>query len=260
MRPFLLLATRADDTVADSEFAAFARYGGLGPGELRRVRLEREPMPDLDLDDFSGVLLGGSPFCTSDPEGSKSPVQRRVERELSGVLDRVLAADVPFLRACYGVGTLGVHQGGTVDHTHGEPIGTVPVTLTPAGRADPLFGALPATFDAFVGHKEAIRDAPPAAVVLAGSPGCPVQAFRIGDHQYATQFHPELDVAGIVERVTVYRHEGYFDPAEFDEVVARLRRSRATAATALLRGFVQRYRRDDPPRGRAGARAEARAT
>jgi GMP synthase (glutamine-hydrolysing) len=251
VRPFLLLATRADDTVADSEFAAFSRYGGLGPGELRRIRLEREPLPELDLDGFSGILLGGSPFSTSDPEDAKSDVQRRVERELSALLDRVIADDVPFLGACYGVGTLGVHQGGTVDHTHGEPIGTVPVTLTAAGRADPLFGALPPTFEAYVGHKEAIREAPPNAVVLAGSPGCPVQAFRVGNHQYATQFHPELDVEGIVERVDAYRHEGYFDPAEHDELVARLRRTRAAAAAALLQGFVQRYRRDD----RSGSKA-----
>ncbi|WP_328292559.1 glutamine amidotransferase [Kineococcus sp. NBC_00420] len=245
MRPFLLLATRADDAVAASEYEAFLRYGEFGPGELRRVRLERDPLPELDLAEFSGILLGGSPFCTSDPEETKSPVQRRVERELSGLMDRVIEEDVPFLGACYGVGTLGVHQGGTVDHTHGEPIGTVPVTLTAAGRADPLFGSLPSTFDAFVGHKEAVRDLPPHAVVLASSPTCPVQAFRVGDHQYATQFHPELDVEGILERVAVYRHEGYFDPAEYDEVVAQLRRSEATAATALLRGFVRRYRRDE---------------
>lgn len=243
MKPFLLLATREDDTVADSEHAAVLRYGGLDPEDLVRVRLERDPLPHLDLDDFSGVVVGGSPFCTSDPEEEKSPVQRRVEGELSGLLDRVLARDVPFLGACYGIGTLGVHTGGVVDRTYGEAIGTVPVTLTDAGREDPVLGGLPEVFDAFVGHKEALRVPPPDAVVLAGSPTCPVQAFRIGRHQYATQFHPELDVDGIVERVTVYRDEGYFPPAEYEDVVARLRRSDAAHPPLVLRRFVERYRR-----------------
>ena len=243
VRPFLLLATREDDAVADAEHAAVLRYGGLAPGELVRVRLEREPLPEVDLEDFSGIVLGGSPFCTSDPEDSKSPVQHRVERELSALLDRVVAADAPFLGACYGVGTLGVHRGGVVDRTYGEPIGTVPVSLTDAGRADPLFGALPPVFDAFVGHKEALRVPPPDAVVLATSPACPVQAFRTGSNLYATQFHPELDVEGIVERVTVYRRAGYFPPEEYEQVVARLRASCADEPPLLLRRFVERYRR-----------------
>ncbi|WP_129336267.1 glutamine amidotransferase [Cellulomonas endophytica] len=243
MRPFLLLATRADDAVADAEHAAILRYGGLRPDELLRVRLERAPLPDLDLAGLSGVVVGGSPFCTSDPEEDKPAVQRRVERELAGLLDRVLAEDVPFLGACYGVGTLGVHQGGVVDRTYGEPIGTVPVTLTDAGRADPLFAGLPPVFDAFVGHKEALRTPPPAATVLATSPDCPVQAFRVGEHQYATQFHPELDVDGIVERVTVYRRSGYFPPEEYEDLVARLRLARAEVPPRLLAAFVQRYRR-----------------
>ncbi|PPK95300.1 GMP synthase (glutamine-hydrolysing) [Kineococcus xinjiangensis] len=243
MRPFLLLATRADDTVADAEYAAVLRYGGLHPEELVRVRLEQAPMPEVDLEAFSGIVVGGSPYCTSDPESSKSETQRRVEQELAVLLDRVVAADMPFLGACYGVGTLGVHQGGVVDGTFSEPISTVPVTLTEAGCADPLFGALPVTFDAFVGHKEAMRVPPPHAVVLASSPACPVQAFRVGRNLYATQFHPELDVEGIIGRVTVYRQAGYFPPEEYDEVVARLRRSRVEMPSLLLRRFVERYRR-----------------
>jgi GMP synthase (glutamine-hydrolysing) len=243
VKPFLLLATRADDDVADAEHAAVLRCGGLAGDELVRVRLEREPMPALDLDAFSGIVVGGSPFCTSDPAERKSATQVRVERELSGLLDRVVEEDVPFLGACYGVGTLGVHQGGVVDRTYGEPISAVPVTLTAAGRADPLLDGLPDTFSAFVGHKEALTVPPPHAVVLARSATCPVQVFRVGQNCYATQFHPELDLDGIVQRVNAYRDEGYFAPEEFEQVLAGLRRSRVEVAHRVLRSFVDRYRR-----------------
>lgn len=243
MKPFVLLATRPEDRAADDEYEAMLRFGGLAPGELRRVRLEAEPMPAIDLDEVSGIIVGGSPFTTSVPEDAESPVQRRVEAELGDLVRRVLAADVPFLGACYGVGTLGVVAGGVVDATYAEPVGAVPVTLTDAGRADPVFAGLPDTFDAFVGHKEALRVPPPGAVVLATSPACPVQAFRIKDNLYATQFHPELDVPGIVTRIDVYRHAGYFAPEEVEALSAEVARAAVDAPPLVLRSFVERYAR-----------------
>src|SRR3712207_6176043 len=218
MRPFLLLASRAEDAAADDEYAALLRWTGLSAAQLRRVRVEAAPLPELRLDDFSGVLVGGGPFNSSDPPESKSAVQRRVEAELALLLDEVVDRDVPFLGACYGVGTLGVHQGGVVDRTYAEPVSCVSVQLTAEGRADPVLAGVPPVFDAFVGHKEACRVLPPTAVLLATSPACPVQMFRVGRNVYATQFHPELDVPGVLTRVRVYQDAGYFPPAELEEL------------------------------------------
>ena len=241
MRPFLLLSTRAEDVAADDEYAGFLRATGLGERELHRVRVEAGPLPELDLDDYAGLLLGGSPFNTSDPGEAKSDVQRRVEHELRLLLDRVVARDFPFFGACYGIGTLGTHQGGVVDRTYGEPISAVRVELTPAGRVDPLLAGMPDAFDAFVGHKEACRVLPRTAVLLAGSAGCPVQMFRVGSNVYATQFHPELDVRGLVTRIHVYQHAGYFPPAELDELVARVTPSVVTEPARLLAAFIARF-------------------
>ena len=243
VRPFLLLSTRADTAAALGEYDAFCRFGGLTPRDLHQVRLEQAPMPPLDLDAWSGIIVGGSPFCTSDPEDEKSDVQRRVERELGALLDEVVDRDTPFLGACYGVGTLGVHQGAVVDRTWGEPVGAVPVTLTAEGRADPVFAVVPPVFDAFVGHKEAIRVPPRGAAVLASSAGCPVQAFRIKQNLYATQFHPELDVPGIIERVRIYQDAGYFPAGDTERVAAALQSSDVVHPPLLLRAFVQRYAR-----------------
>ncbi len=220
------------------------RFSGLREGELVRHRLEHVPLGPISLDDWSGIVLGGSPFNTSDPETAKSPVQHRVEVELADLLDEVVARDFPFLGACYGVGTLGVHQGGVVDRTYGEPVGPVEVSLTPEGRADPLTGVLPGTFEAFVGHKEAVAELPPHAVRLASSPGCPVQAFRVRSRVYATQFHPELDVPGIATRIDIYRNEGYFHPSTADQLKAAAARSNVVHPTAMLSRFVELFARD----------------
>jgi GMP synthase (glutamine-hydrolysing) len=243
VRPFLLLSTRAEDLAADDEYAAFLRCTGLPPEQLRRIRLEAAPLPDLDLDDYSGILLGGGPFNSSDPAEEKSAVQHRVEADLSRLLDEVVERDFPFFGACYGIGTLGVHQGGVVDRTYGEPIGAVQVGLTAEGAADPVLAGLPLTFASFVGHKEACRSLPPGAVLLATSAACPVQMFRVKSNVYATQFHPELDVAGLVTRIRIYQHAGYFEPAAMNDLIASVTPAVVTEPCRMLATFVARYAR-----------------
>jgi GMP synthase (glutamine-hydrolysing) len=243
VKPFVLLATRAEDMPADAEYALFLRYAGLEERDLIRVRVEAAPMPALDLDEISGIFVGGGPFNASDPSERKSAVQHRVEAEFSALLDEVVARDFPFLGACYGVGPLGVHQGGTIDRTHAEPIGVVAVTLTDEGIADPILAGMPRTFNAFVGHKEAVRELPPSATRLASSPTCPVQMFRVGRNVYATQFHPELDLEGIILRIHAYGGYGYFADDEVDATIAASRRAPVEHTSRILRNFVERHAR-----------------
>jgi len=243
VKPFVLLATRAEDLPADEEYALFLRYAGLEPEQLVRVRLEADRMPVLDLDGLSGIFVGGGPFNASDPVEKKSAVQQRVEAEFATLLDEVVARDFPFLGACYGIGTLGAHQGAVIDRTHPEPISVVPVTVTAAGAADPLLADMPPTFDAFVGHKEAISHLPSSATLLASSPACPVQMFRVGENVYATQFHPELDVEGITTRIHAYAEHGYFASDELELTLAAVRRVAVSHPSRILRAFVERYAR-----------------
>ena len=243
MKPFLFLGTRAEDEVADGEYAAMMSFGGLREDGLARVRLESEPLPEVAFGDWSGVIMGGGPFNVSDPDKKKSEVQHRVEKELRDLAERLVAADFPVLGACYGIGTFGTLAGGVVDRTYGEPIGALPITLTDEGVADPLLGVLPRDFMAFLGHKEAVRTLPRGAVLLASSATCPVHAFRIGRNVYATQFHPELDVAELVRRIEAYQHHGYFDPDELDAVIAGARSGVVTEPTKLLGRFVELYAR-----------------
>ena len=243
MKPFVLLATRAEDLPADEEYALFLRYSGLSPEQLIRVRLESERMPHLDLDELSGIFVGGGPFNASDPDEKKSAVQHRVEAEFQTLLDDVVARDFPFLGACYGIGTLGVHQGATIDRTYRELISVVELTLTEAAASDPLLEGMPPSFNAFVGHKEAISALPPSATLLASSATCPVQMFRVGTNVYATQFHPELDVDGITTRILAYADHGYFAAHELDLTLAAVRRAEVSHTSRILRNFVQLYAR-----------------
>jgi GMP synthase (glutamine-hydrolysing) len=239
--PFLLLSIRAEDEAADDEYAAMLRFSGLDESGLIQVRLDRESLGTVNLDALSGIILGGGPYNFSDPKPDKSADQCRAETELFALLDEVTARDFPFLGCCYGIGVIGSYIGATVDRQFSEPVGAVPVSLTAAGRDDELFAGMPAMFEAFVGHKEAISKLSGAGVLLAASPSCPVQAFRVGRNVYATQFHPELDVAGVRTRIDVYKHHGYFAPETAEALKAEMVKCDVVHPPAILRTFVKRY-------------------
>jgi GMP synthase (glutamine-hydrolysing) len=237
---FLLLSIRAEDQAADDEYRAMRQFSRLGD-DLVRLRLDREPLGEIDLADWRGVILGGGPYNFSDPEETKSAQQRRVEADLLGLLARIVEVDFPFLGCCYGIGALGTLLGATVDHEYSEPVGPVRVTLTEDGLADAVLAGIPERFDAFVGHKEAINGLPSSARLLASSATCPVQAFRVGENVYATQFHPELDVDGICTRIDVYRHHGYFAPEAAEALKHEMTRSNVIHPPEILRNFARRY-------------------
>ena len=241
--PFLLLSIRGEDEAADDEYQAMMRFSGLDEDGMHRIRLTHRSLGPIDLDDWSGVILGGGPYNVSDPQDSKSSAQRRAESEVLSLLDGVVDRDFPFLGCCYGVGMLGSVVGATVDRRYPEPVAAVTVTLTPAGRDDPLFAELPDVFDAFGGHKEAASSLPSDVVCLASSPDCPIQAFRVGNNAYATQFHPELDVEGICTRIDVYKNHGYFEPESAESMKTAARQRHIEYPSTILRRFVERYTR-----------------
>jgi GMP synthase (glutamine-hydrolysing) len=243
VRPFLVLQLRPEPEASDDEFAAILARGGLSETETRRVRLERETLPDdLDLGDYSGVIVGGGPGCVSDAEAEKWPVEKRIEDAVMGLMPEIVTHDLPFLGCCYGIGILAHHLGAPVGKArYGEPVGAVTCTLTAGGAADPLLGGLPDSFRAFVGHKEAVQALPAGCIHLVASHPCPFQMIRHGRNVYATQFHPEADAAGFELRIRIYRDRGYFPPEDADRLIAMCRAETVDVPERILRRFVETY-------------------
>ena len=239
MKPFLVLSARPEVEAVGPEYESVRRAMGLDAGRLEHLRLDVDPLGDLRLDDVAGVVVGGSPYNVTTAETSKHPVQRRVEADLARLAEDAVARDHPLLFTCYGIGVLTRVLGGVVGTEHGEEAAAVEIRLTPDGVADPLVGALPARFDALVGHKEATERLPADAVLLASSAACPVQVYRVGRRVYATQFHPEVSTHDFVARAQVYRHHGYFPASELRAVSERLAAASVTEPQRMLRRFVE---------------------
>jgi len=244
LKPFLILQARPEDEAADDEFGAILRKGGLDTDQTKRIRLDQADLPaDLSLDDYSGVIVGGGPGCVSDAPVDKTPTEAKIEAAVLGLMPAITARDFPFLGCCYGIGILGQHLGGSVGkQRYSEEVGTTTCTKHPDAARDDMLVGLPETFDAFVGHKEALQDLPPDCTHLLASPNCPYQMIRHGRNVYATQFHPEADSAGFEVRINIYRHKGYFAPEDAERLIVMCRAADVHAPELILKNFVQKYR------------------
>lgn len=244
MKPFLILQLRPETEVSDDEFQAILTKGGLRESEVRRVRLDQEPLPaNLDLEDFAGTIVGGGPGCVSDPPEKKNESERRMEASVLSLMPDITEKDLPFLGCCYGIGILAHYLGAEVSkHRYGESVGAVTCQVTDAGRNDGLLQDLPETFRAFVGHKEAVQGLPTGCTHLLSSAPCPFQMIRYGDNVYATQFHPEADPDVFELRIRFYMDHGYFCPDEAEDLIEQCREENVRVPEQILRHFVETYR------------------
>ena len=245
MKPFLILQLRPIDLASDNEFSTFLRYGGLEEHDVHRVRMEKEGIPEIDLRDYSGIVLGGGPSNVSDNEDIKHTYQKRFEGDLNRLLDKVFKEDFPILGICYGISSLLKHQGGEVSkEKYSEGIGAVEIKLTEEGRNDELLAGLPSKFMAYVGHKEACQTIPSGATLLAESNSCPIQMIRFRNNIYATQFHTELDVDAIELRINIYKNHGYFSPKDAKTILEKTKKFHVTVPRMILHKFIQKYKID----------------
>ena len=245
-KPFLILQLRPEDEASDGEYQAFLEKGGLSTKNTVRFRMEQDALPEnFALEDYTAVIVGGGPGCVSDDPETRDAVEARAEAELLALMPEIVARDMPFLGCCYGIGLLAHHLGAPVTkECYGEPVGPVTCTVTDAGRDDPLLSGLPNTFDAFVGHKEAVQSLPSVAAHLMGSDTCPFQMIRAGQNVYATQFHPEADGQVFAERIRIYSDRGYFAPQEAQALSEACLAANVTQPEQILRRFVDRYSSD----------------
>ena len=65
----------------------------------------------------------------------------------------------------------------------------------------------------------------------------------MGANVYATQFHPELDVPGIQNRIDIYKDYGYFAPTEAQGLKDLAANSTVVHPPTIVRRFVELYAR-----------------
>ena len=162
---------------------------------IHRVELdEGEPLPPARRG-FDAVIAMGGPMSVNDEDAF--PWLRDEKRLLADTV----RAGTPVWGVCLGVQLLAASLGARVYQGPEAEVGLLPVTITPEGRADPVFGQAPEGLVTLQWHGDTF-DLPDGAVRLAGSPAYPNQAFRVAA-AYGVQFHLEVTPAMAREWATV---------------------------------------------------------
>lgn len=235
MVSLVYLCVRPEQGAAEAEHRSFRR--ALGVQRLDRIDLLDAPLRAPIADTYDGVVIGGSPFNVVVDE--RGDLQRRVESDLESIAHESVHVGLPAFFTCYGIGVVTRMLGGTVGTATPESTRPTGIRITEAGTHDPLFAPSAPTMSVLTAHKEGSTEPPPGSVLLATNDDCPVQAYRVGDELYATQFHPEVTPQDFVDRMAYYRTTGYFDPHEYDLTAERVLAA-SVSGTDLLRRFAER--------------------
>jgi GMP synthase-like glutamine amidotransferase len=140
---------------------------------------------------FDGYMITGSPASVNDPDPWLG--------DLEAFVRACVAAGAPLFGACYGHQVIATALGGKVERSPGgwrlglyEGPGSL--AFRDSGEAIRLYAC----------HVEQVTELPPGAVVLGGTPDCPIGAYQIGDTVYCNQYHPEMPhdfIAALVEEI-----------------------------------------------------------
>lgn len=189
MRKFLIIvpdATAPAGLIGETLVNNGAGYDAILPIETYATQapFAYPGIPDIP-GDYAGLIVLGGPMSANDED--KFPFLGQT-MELIHKFDH---GGKPVLGICLGAQIISRAYGGEVYRMAGLESGFRTMQVTPEGRADPVFSELGEDVTFFQNHFEAVRNVP-GAVTLATGGACPIQAFRLSEKVYATQFHPEV--------------------------------------------------------------------
>ncbi len=167
-----------------------------GPGAFRQAlekrgyTVETRLVPEEGLpQEFSDfMLIMGGPMSVNDDEAWIAREQQFVKAAMN--------KGIPVLGICFGAQLLAKVLGGSVLPGPTFEIGMVSVTVTDAGKKDPVFSHKGEGFQVFQWHGEGIT-LPPGVKSLVASENFPVQAFHVPTRGYGLLFHPEIEESGL---------------------------------------------------------------
>lgn len=165
-----------------------------------------------ELEVFDGFVITGSPASVHDEDAWVD--------QLSDLIRTLHAQKVPLFGACFGHQAIAKALGGKVEMNPGGWV----FGSTPMGISTPAPWVEAQRFRLYGAHIEQVTQMPEGATNIMTSEGCPIGGFRIDDHVFTTQNHPEMTPDFIAALIDALEDE---KPAD---VIARARTSLAQPA------------------------------
>lgn len=231
----LLLQIRESEQVRREELESFARYSQLNVEQFDVLNVFDEPEFSRHVaKEYDALYVGGaSEANVLEPETyTFVPFAERL-------LLQCIEDETPVFASCFGFQLAAQAMGREIlDDRESYEMGTIPISLTENAQVDPIFSGISDGFLAVSVHQQKALAPPDGCIELAKTDIC-CHAFRVNAKPFwAFQFHPEVDLEILIERLTHYKEKYTDDDSHLSEV---LENAQATPESNHLIGrFVDR--------------------
>jgi len=229
----LLLQIRNDPKVCQEELESFARYSCLETTQFDILNVFEEASFDNSiLDAYDALYVGGS-SDVSVLEPEKYPFVIPCQE----LLLYAQGTNKPVFASCFGFQlAVMAFTGQILRDKSAYEMGTIPISLTDLAADDPVFRNTPDNFLAVSVHQEKALEIPSCFDLLAYTDKC-CHAFKHKQSPFwAVQFHPEVDLDILIQRLGVYRHKYTDGDGHYESLLASFKAT--PDSNCLLEQFV----------------------
>jgi GMP synthase (glutamine-hydrolysing) len=231
----LLLQIRETEKVRQEELESFARYSKLDLKQFDVLNVFDQPDFDTNVAQGYDALFVGGASEANVLEPETYTFVANAER----LLLQCIEDEMPVFASCFGFQLAAQALGREIlDDRDVYEMGTLPISLTEHAKSDVIFQGVPDGFLAVSVHQQKAMSPPEGCIELAKTDIC-CHAFKVIDKPFwAFQFHPEVDLEILIERLTYYKEKYTDDDGHLAEV---LETAQATPESNHLIGkFVDR--------------------
>ena len=198
----LLLQIRDHERVRREEHLSFAHQARLEPAQIDVLNVFDSPrFSATAAESYDALFVGGASEASV-----LEPETYGFVPDCCELLCHARESGQPVFASCFGFQLAVIAFGGTIVRDVSDfEMGTVPIRLAEEALRDPILRDTPDGFLAVSVHRERAHAAPQDCITLAYTDAC-CHVFRVsGKPFWAFQFHPEVDRATLIERLTVFR-------------------------------------------------------
>lgn len=203
------------DVSLDHEKKCFYKFFNMSEGDINFVKVFQgdksydEIKEMLDNDHAPLVIAGSGQYYLSKPNQTnemQEDVENLKEHFYPYLKELFERNDRYIFGICFGHQIMVDLYGSLVTDEAQAETGVFEVYLTEEGLNSPLFEGVREPYHVVLGHSDSAKELPEHAKVLSYSERCKVQALQFTDKIYSVQYHPEMTLKELEERLKLYPH------------------------------------------------------
>ncbi len=235
-----ILQFRTDSSL-EHEQKCFIKYLQLNKNQIQFINLFDKNFSYKNFKEFINkntkpIIIGGSGefYLAKRNKPKEQKIIDNLKKNFYPILKQIIQQNRFYtLGVCFGMQLLSDCIGKLENDLEQAETGIFEIHLTEEGKKHKLFENIKTKFKTIVGHQDSVTQLPAQCKVLAYSKKCPIQGVEFNSKIFGVQFHPELKIPDLIERLRLYPNYKKFQEQQ------TFPNYRLTQAQKILRNFLK---------------------